>query len=141
MATKFSVDQEYFTHHRMTIDLAAHLFASNKEACRIGFEYLDDNRVWPKYASSLVARRTRTARSEWNAGASGSSADQKLAKMMLLEVGHVRACWDRRSRAMRGGMWGAQKARVGALLARTSGVLLVEPIQQELGQSMERTSG
>jgi hypothetical protein len=46
MATKFSVDQEYFTHHRMTIDLAAHLFASNKEACRIGFEYLDDNRVW-----------------------------------------------------------------------------------------------
>jgi hypothetical protein len=47
MATKFSEDADFFTHHRMTVDLANHVLAAEtREAWKIGFEYLNEQGEW-----------------------------------------------------------------------------------------------
>ncbi len=43
MATKFAENDDFVTHHRMTVDLAHHVLAESREGWRIGFEYLDED--------------------------------------------------------------------------------------------------
>lgn len=51
MATKFSEDDDYFTHHRMTVDMADHLASfNNRTNWRLkAFEYLDGDQKWRKH--------------------------------------------------------------------------------------------
>lgn len=46
MATKFAKNNDFVTHHRITVDLAHHVLAESREGWRIGFEYLDEDGKW-----------------------------------------------------------------------------------------------
>jgi len=47
MATKFARDHDFFTHHRMIVDLRQHVLAEeSRDGWKIGFEYLDQDGRW-----------------------------------------------------------------------------------------------
>jgi hypothetical protein len=47
MATKFARDHDFFTHHRMIVDLRQHVLAEeSRDGWKIGFEYLDEDGRW-----------------------------------------------------------------------------------------------
>jgi hypothetical protein len=47
MATKFAHDHDFFTHHRMIVDLRQHVLAKeSRDGWKIGFEYLDEDGRW-----------------------------------------------------------------------------------------------